>query len=109
MVILRPTRKATRSLGVTFDPTSGTTTSALGDWYVNLVTTIVGDLYVFVSSTTLLAVAIPASEKDTQNLFILRVSNLLAMIGAPMQTIERELEHFREIRFAKPLSRRVQG
>ena len=109
MVILRPTRKAMRRLGVTFHLAPGTTTSVMGDWYVNLVPTIAGELFVFVSSATLLAVAIPAAEKETQNLFILRVANLLAMIGLSMQTIEQELEHFREIRFAKPLSRSVQG
>jgi hypothetical protein len=109
MIILRPTRKATARLGIAFHPAPGATTSKLGDWYVNLVPTIAGELFVFVSAATLLAVAIPAGEKDVQKLFVLRVANLLTMIGVPVKAIEGELQHFHDLRFAKPLSRSIQG
>jgi len=109
MVILRPTKKAMTRLGAAPDRAEGATTSKLGDWYLNVVPTVAGELFVFVSSTTLLTVAIPVRETDIGKLFVLRVANLLAMIGISVNGIERELEHFRELRFAKPLSRSTQG
>src|SRR5689334_7691765 len=110
MVVLRPTKKALSALGIALDGSSApTTTSKLGDWYFNLIPTAAGELFVFVSASTLLAVAVPATESNILHLFAQRVANLLTMLGYPAKAIQAELRHFREIAFAKPASRSVQG
>ena len=109
MIVLRPTRKAQKRLNVTLEDKPAASTSKLGDWYVNIVDTRAGELFVLVSDATLLAVALPTREQPFFALFVSRVANLLAMIDIPYRLIESELQHFTEVVFAKADSRRVQG
>lgn len=111
MVVLRPTKKALVALGIRLDEGSSApaSTAKLGDWHLNVVPTAAGELFVFVSASTLLAVAIPATNLNVLHLFAHRVANLLAMLGYPSRAIDAELRHFRDIAFAKPANRNVQG
>ena len=109
MVIVRPTKKALLKLGIDTNPTPPETTSSLGDWYLNVVGTLAGELFVFVNAATLLAIAVPTREANVYSLFVMRVANLLAMIGLPSDAIEDELQHYQQLVFAKPISRRIQG
>jgi hypothetical protein len=82
----------------------------LGDWYANLVPTYSGDLIVFLNEKTLLSVAIPIWESDNLfSLFLLRVVNLLGMIGIQPKAIKNELSHYDHIQFGKTRSRSVLG
>jgi hypothetical protein len=84
-------------------------TSPLGDWYANLVPTSAGELFLFLNEQCLLAVAVPRGTPDVLREFVARVGNILSMIGVPNDRIEKELEHFREARVGKAVSKRVLG
>jgi hypothetical protein len=110
MIVLRPTRKALKVLGLALDDSvAPVTTSKLGDWHINIVSTVAGDLFAFVSSATLLAVAVPVGETQVIQLFANRVANLLSMIGIPDLVIMSESRHYRQVHFAKSYDRRLQG
>lgn len=108
MVILRPTRQGLAKLNAAYGDPGIQTTSVLGDWYVSVVPTLAGELFACVSAATLLAVAIPIGEGSAIPSLVLRVANLLSMIGIRDQVIESELQHFGEIIVAKPVSRSIQ-
>lgn len=108
MVILRPTRQGLARLNAAYGDPGIQTTSMLGDWYVSVVPTLAGELFAFVSATTLLAVAIPIGEGSAIPSLVLRVANLLSMIGLRDEIIEAEVRHFGEILVAKPVNRTVQ-
>lgn len=110
MIVLRLTKSAQQRLGIALDESAvPTTTSRLGDWHVNVVTTLAGDLFVFVSAATLLAVAVPVEELQVIEHFANRVANLLAMIGLSDAAITSELRHYRQVHFTKNRDRRLQG
>lgn len=108
MIVLRPTRTAAKALAVT--PLTADTPSPgpLRDWYVNVVPTLAGELYVFVDATTLAAVAVPTRESEVLSLLRIRVANLLGMFELPRSVIETELGAWREIVIARPSSRSIQ-
>src|SRR6266536_2671402 len=107
MITLRCTKKAATALGFRLAEEARTGTSPLGDWYVNLIPTAGGGLFLFVNEQSLLAVVVPRGEPGLLNLFVARVGNILSMVGVPNARIEQELEHFAEARSAKTTSRRV--
>lgn len=109
MIVWRPTKKAAARLGITLEENPPAATSRLGDWYVNIVPTVAGELYVFVSDATLLTVAVPTHEIDVYRFFVLRVANLLSMIGLSQHLIEDELQHYRDVKFGKSQSRSILG
>jgi len=109
MIMLRCTARAAKTLGVTpLDSDSGGT-SPLGDWYVNLVPTFAGGIFLFVNEQSLLAVVVPRGTPNLLQVFVARVANLLSMIGVANERIEIEIEHFRDVRVAKTISKRVLG
>ena len=81
----------------------------MGDWYINLIPTPAGELYLFLNEQSLLVVAVPRSTPNLLRGFVARVGNVLSMIGVSNKRIEREIEHFREARVGKTLSKRVLG
>ena len=109
MITLRCTAKAAKALDFQLleNPPSGT--SPLGDWYVNLIPTAVGGMFLFVNEQSLLGVVVPLGFPRLLNTFVARVGNLLSMIGLTNERIEREIEHFRDVRAAKTASRKVLG
>ncbi|MFL6244742.1 MAG: DUF6933 domain-containing protein [Thermoanaerobaculia bacterium] len=109
MVTLRCTAKAAKALGFSLIPNAPAGTSPLGDWYVNLIPTAGGGLFLFVNEQSLLTVVVPSAERDLLNIFVLRVANILSMIGVPNDRIELELLHFLEARAGKTTSKRLLG
>jgi hypothetical protein len=108
MVALRCTRKLALLLNATPMPAPKPSTTALGDWYGNVVPTTGGTLAVFVNERTLLAVAVPLGQgHDLIPFFYRRVANLLSMIGVSDDLIERELQEMQILQLAKASNRRV--
>lgn len=109
MITLRCTARAAKALDLHLleNPPSGT--SPLGDWYVNLIPTAGGGMFLFMSEQSLLAVVVPVGAPAPLRMFVARAGNLLSMIGLPNERIEREIEHFRDVRVAKTASRKVLG
>lgn len=58
---------------------------------------------------SLLAVVVPVTERSVLHSFVMRVANLLSMIGVPNERIEEELVHFRDMQIGKTASRTVLG
>ncbi len=81
----------------------------MGDWYVNLIPTAAGGMFLFMNEQSLLAVVVPVGVPRLLHTFVARVGNLLSMIGLPNERIEREIEHFRDARAAKTTSKKVLG
>jgi hypothetical protein len=110
MVTWRLTHKLQKVLQLDLTNELRPTTSNLGDWYANFVSTYSGDLVVFVNEKTLLSVAIPIWESaHLLSLFRVRVVNLLGILGIQPKIIENELSHYDEIQFGKTRSRSVLG
>lgn len=109
MIVLRCTEKAAAALGFQrmLDVPPGT--SPLGDWYVNLVATIDGGIFLFMNEQSLLAVIVPRYAMTSMNVFVARVANILSMIGVTNERIEEELEHFVEARVGNTVSRKLRG
>ncbi|HUO84221.1 MAG TPA: hypothetical protein VM534_03820 [Thermoanaerobaculia bacterium] len=109
MITLRCTRRAAKALGFDLLDSAPPGTSPLGDWYVNLIPTVAGGVYLFVNEQSLLAVVVPRGEPDLLRQFVARVGNILSMIGVSNQRIEEEVEHFRDARVARTASRKILG
>ena len=109
MITLRCTAKAAKSLGFQLLENPPTGTSPLGDWYVNLIPTADGGMFLFTNEQSLVTVVVPAGVRGLLNIFVARVGNLLSMLDLPNQRIEQEMEHFVEARAAKTSSKRVLG
>jgi len=107
MIMLRCTARAAKALGFHLldDPPAGT--SPLGDWYVNLIPTAAGGMFLFMNEQSLLAVVVPVGMSALLNTIVARVGNLLSMIGVSNERIDREIDHFKEARAAKTASKRV--
>src|SRR4051812_25712848 len=110
MITLRCTARAARSLGLQLaDGPLPSGTSPLGDWYVNLVPTAAGGVFLFMSEQSLLMVVVPRGEPDIIHAFVARVGNILSMIGLSNDRIEQEIAHFVEARVGKTQSKRLIG
>lgn len=110
MITLRCTRKLLKLVGGVTVEDAPDPTSALGDWYANVIPTVAGELIVFANERTLLSVAIPIEELDTLiSLFVARVYNLLRLLEVPEDVASQEIGEIREVEFAKTASRSVLG
>lgn len=109
MITIRCTRKAATALRLNPADDVPPGTSPLGDWYVNLIPTAAGGMYLFLNEQSLLVVVVPRGTPDLLQIFVARVGNVLSMIGVPNERIEKEIEHFRDARAGKTVSRRVLG
>lgn len=109
MITIRCTAKAAKALGFSPMADAPPGTSPLGDWYANLIPTPAGELYLFLNEQSLLVVAVPRGTPDVLRALVARVANVLSMIGASNERIQKEVEHFREARVGKTVSKRVLG
>ncbi len=110
MITLRCTQKLRKYLGIVPIDIIEPTTAMLGDWYVNLVPTLSGDLIIFLCGKTLLTVAIPVWESNNLvPIFRIRVANLLGMIGVHPKDIAYEISQYNQIQYSKTASRSVLG
>jgi uncharacterized protein DUF6933 len=109
MVTLRCTTKAAKAFGLQLISNVPAGTSPLGDWYVNLIPTAGGGVFLFMNEQSLLTVIVPRAERDLLNAFVKRVANILSMIGLSNNRIDLELLHFFELRVGKTISKRLLG
>lgn len=109
MITLRCTEKAAKALGFRRSDDVPAGSSPLGDWYVNLIATVDGGVFVFMNEQSLLTVMVPRGEMKSMNVFVARVGNILSMLGVPNSRIEEEIDHFLEARVGKPASRKLLG
>jgi len=110
LITIRCTRKLLRLVGGATVEDPPAPTSALGDWYANVVPTVAGELIVFASERTLLSVALPMEALDSLSApFVTRVYNLLRMIGVPEGVAAKECAEMRETEFGRTASRSVLG
>jgi hypothetical protein len=109
MITLRCTEKAATALGFRGMDHVQAGTSPLGDWYVNLIGTSDGGVFLFMNEQSLLTVLVPRHEMKSMNVFVARVGNILSMLGVPNDRIQEELEHFVEARVGKTVSMKLRG
>jgi hypothetical protein len=110
MITLKCTRKLLKLLGGVTTEEPPAPTSALGDWYANVIPTAAGDLVVFANARTLLSVALPVEMIDgLVPAFVARVYNLLMLIGVGEEIAARETAEMQQVEFAKTASRSVLG
>ena len=110
MIALRCTRKLLQLLGG--DPVDCVpeATTALGNWYGNVVPTVAGELVVLANERTLLSVAVPVQMVDRLlTEFPARAYNLLRMIGVPTEFAQQECAELETVMLARTESRRVLG
>lgn len=114
MVVLRLTRKIRKRLGHAVGDRlidSGHSTTALGDWYVNLVRCGREQLVLYTSSTSLLPVVCQARglAKNIGEQLAVELEHLLVDIGADPAAIRNEVARMKPVGFAKTEDRRVLG
>jgi hypothetical protein len=109
VVILRPTSKLRKSLPVA--PVDGVQSdTALGDWYVNRIVVDRRPLLLLVSSTSLLALLIPARDvRDLPRRLAESVGQRLARLGVPRRLVDAELQAMSSVQIAKTADRSVLG
>ena len=110
MFRLRCTRKLLQR--IKDEPLEGSvpTTTALGDWYANVIPMPFGELLLFVNERSLLTVAIPGEDVK----FILsqlrqRVDNLLKQFNVPNRLVIAEIRNMGNVLITKTASRSVLG
>lgn len=105
MIILRCTSRAADVLDLSPADEPPLGTSPLGDWYLHLIPTRGGGLFLFMNEQSLLTVVVPMEEPELLETFVARVGNILSLCGLDNDRIEQELEHFREASVARTNSR----
>lgn len=110
MVTLRCTQKLLRKLRARTESGTLAPTTALGDWYANILYSRPQQLVLCISERTLLPVVTVVKEVD---LFPLRlataVQDVLAHLGVPQALIEREIRKMRGFAYGPTQSKRVLG
>ena len=110
MVLIRGTLKVLKKVDDRdFDVTAESST-ALGDWYANLLSIRRARLVLLVSDRSLLSVLVPA--RDWSNVirrFREALSELLSLLGVSKTHLAAELREMEQVRFARTASRSVLG
>jgi len=110
VLTLRCTQRLVRRLGSVAQVEPYAPTTALGDWYANVLYTRPRQLILCVSERSLLSVLVPARDPTT---FLPRfretVLSHLTAIGASVQAVAAEGEEMKEIRVGRTASRSVLG
>ncbi len=113
MLALRCTKRVLDQFGICPQRDVPPFTTALGEWYVNLVPMCRGALVVFVSERSLVTVATPLSDVqdvgDLAAFFVIRVRNLFGMLRVSEEAEDRELCEMMEIRLTTTNSKKVLG
>ena len=110
MLTIRATTRLLKRAKIQPDPAPPASTGKLGDWYGNLLIVRPAQLVLCVSERTLLPVLGPA--KDVAGLaerLMNGAGDVLRAIGVAEVEVLRELEHMRDVRFAKTASRPILG
>ena len=110
MLTIRATARLLKRANIQPDPAPPTSTGRLGDWYANLLILRPTQLVLCVSGRTLLPVLVPA--KDIAGLpqrLASGAGEVLRALGVAEGDVRQELEHMRDVRFAKTASRQILG
>ena len=109
MVILRPTRKLHGPLPIS-SAVRATSTTALGDWYVNRITVDRRPLLILVSSTSLLPLLTPARDvRGLPGRLADLVATRLNRLGIARRLIDAELLAMEPVELAPTIDRSVLG
>lgn len=109
MITLRCTKKLQKHLGVKATADDQESTSALGDWYANLVYMPKGwPLMLISNERTMLTVLLP-HDADLVPVFRQHVLALYERLEFPQSVIEAEGLHLQDIRIGKTNNRRILG
>ncbi len=85
-------------------------TTAMGDWYANLVPTCRGGIVICTNERTLLTAILPlVQDEHPLSMFTMRVYNLLRLIGVPAARADAELKEMLNVEIRKTQSRKVLG
>ena len=110
MVTLRCTQKLLRRLRVSPPVETLQATTALGDWYANLLYMRPQQLVVCMNERTLLVVLVPARGGNLLGVrFREAVAHHLLRIGVPPTMVEAEAREMAEVGFAPTASRKILG
>ena len=110
MFTLRCTQKLLRRLKRPAKRETGSPTTILGDWYVNLLYTRPHQLVLCVNERSLLSVILMARDLDSLiPRFQRGVFELLMAIGIPSHAVQAEGREMKEVAFGKTASRSVLG
>jgi hypothetical protein len=112
VITLRCTLKIRKRLKLTATrPDSSPPTTALGDWYVNLVRFGRQQVVIATSERSLLTVLLPARDLRQSLVPNLQwaVQQLLTALGIPPETVHREIAEMQPAAFASAANRRVLG
>ena len=111
MVTLRCTKALLKRIGIPPHSHGAAATCALGNWFANIVYVRAQPFVMAVSERTFIPVFFPARElrKYVVPAFLQAVAALLARIGAPQGTVERELALMAPTLIAPTNSRQVLG
>jgi len=110
MITWYGTRRFLEALDVKPVASPRPSTTTLGNWYANLIWTSSGNLFVFSNEKTFVSVAMPASQHDqVEMMFVLRVGNLLSMLGIPSPSVDSEVRAIPPIQYARARDRRQLG
>ncbi len=112
MITLRCTQKVRKRLRLAATPPgSSPPTTALGDWYVNLVRFGRQQIVMATSERSLLTVLLPA--RDLRQSLVpnlqLAVQQLITVLGIPRETVRREIAEMQPAAFASAVNRPVLG
>lgn len=108
MVTLRCTQRLLKQLDTKPADTAPPTT-ALGDWYANIIPTRAGDFILCASERTLLGVLVPAMllVPVVHMMFVARVNDLLKRINVPHAWVKQEVYAMGEMGIGRTASRSV--
>lgn len=112
MITLRCTQKVCKRLKLAATPPDiSPPTTALGDWYVNLVRFGRQQVVMATSERSLLTVLLPARDLRQSLVPNLQwaVQQLLTVLGIPPETVSREIAEMQPAAFASAVNRRVLG
>jgi len=110
MITLRCTRKLLQYLDKQSLDAPPPPTNTLGNWYANLIPTVLGDLILLTNECSLLTVAVPTDLlEDFPTQFKIRVLNMLFAVGIPPEVIHQEVAAMDPILYAKTASRSILG
>lgn len=110
MVTLRCTQKLMRRLGVPRDVPLIPPTTALGDWYANLLYVRPHQLVLGMNERSLLLVLVPAREAKSLHVRLREAAlSLLSRIGVSATSLAAEAREMNEVRFGPTANRRVVG
>ena len=110
MVTIRCTQKLMRRLRVAGQSASSPPTTALGDWYANILFARPHQLVLCVSERALLPVVVIAKDFDSLPLRLAAtVREVLTRLRGPQELIEREEREMRQFAYGPTQSKRVLG